>query len=323
MDGEIAAVRRFNRFYTGELGLLDKALLRSDFSLVEGRLLYEIATAEAASAATLGRRLGIDPGYLSRLLKALQRAGLIERRLAESDRRQRVLALTDAGEAAFAELDRRSAAAVGRQLEALDGAGRAELIDAMRRIERLLGGADMPRTIELRAHRPGDLGWIVERHAVLYAAEHGWDSGFEALVARIAADFLEGFDERRERAWIAELDGRRVGSVLLVAADETTAKLRLLLVEPEARGLGLGRRLVESCLGFARTAGYRRVTLWTNDVLTAARRLYEAAGFRLESEAPHHSFGVDLVGQNWVKQLSQVPGGGPPSGEPRSIRYLS
>lgn len=299
---EINAVRQFNRAYTRRIGLLDRGLLQSEFSLVEARILYELAHRQSTTAAELADFLALDPGYLSRLLAGLARRGLIGRKPSPEDRRAAMLELTPAGSAAFAELDQRSRAQVGEMLETLSDARRRDLVGAMATIERLLDGKKA--MIRIRNHEPGDLGWIVERHGAVYARDYGFDSGFEALVAEIAAKFLKEYDPARERCWIAELDGRRVGSVMLVKQSHEVARLRLLLVEAEARGLGLGRQLVETCLEFARATGYREITLWTNSILDEARGLYERLSFTLVKEEPHHSFGRDLVGQDWSLRLA-------------------
>lgn len=299
---DIDAIRRFNRAYTRRIGLLNRGLLKSEFTLVEARILYELAHRKGTTASALAEFLALDAGYLSRLLSGLVKRGLISREPSAEDRRAIVLDLTEAGHEAFAELDRRSKAEVGDMLERLTVANRRDLVSAMATIERHLAG-EKPIQIRIRTHQPGDLGWIVERHGAVYARDYGFDSGFEALVAEIAAKFLKDFDPARERCWIAELDGRRVGSVMLVKQSHDIAKLRLLLVETEARGLGLGRQLVETCLEFARSTGYREITLWTNSILDEARGLYESLDFSLVKEEPHHSFGRDLVGQDWCLRL--------------------
>jgi DNA-binding MarR family transcriptional regulator/GNAT superfamily N-acetyltransferase len=300
----IATVRRFNRFYTQRIGVLHEGLLASPFSLTEARLLYELAHRDELTAAQLARELALDPGYLSRVLGDFARRGLLERLPSPADGRQSLLALTEAGRAAFAPLDTRSRDETDALLDRLAPPARRRLIAAMDTIEQLLG--DVPPAREpylLRPHQPGDIGWVTHRHGVLYAEEYGWDDSFEALVAEIAAKFITDFDAARERCWIAERDGAIVGSVFLVRQSDEIAKLRLLLVEPTARGLGIGRRLVAECIRFARQTGYRKMTLWTNDILVAARHLYEAAGFVLVAEERHHSFGHDLVGQNWELTL--------------------
>jgi DNA-binding MarR family transcriptional regulator/GNAT superfamily N-acetyltransferase len=304
LPARIDAVRRFNRFYTRRIGVLQEGLLESPYSLTEARVLYELAHRPSPSASELVRDLGLDPGYLSRILKGFESARLIERRASPEDGRQSLLSLTAEGRAAFAPLDRRSRTEVGALLARLPEAGQRRLVTGMAEIERLLGGGPTPAApYILRPHRPGDLGWIIHRHGALYAEEYGWDESFEALVAEIAAKFLKEFQPRYERCWIAERDGEILGSVLVVRQSPEVAKLRLLLVEPEARGLGIGRRLVEECLRFARQAGYRRMTLWTNDCLHAARCIYEAAEFHLAAEEPYHAFGKDLVSQTWEREL--------------------
>jgi DNA-binding MarR family transcriptional regulator/N-acetylglutamate synthase-like GNAT family acetyltransferase len=311
VEARVAAVRRFNRFYTQKIGVLNEGLLRSPFSLAEARVLYELAHRERPTAAELGRDLGLDPGYLSRILRGFARRGLVASTPSETDRRQRLLTLTARGRAAFAPLDRRSRREIGALLDGLSEEAQRRLVGAMATIERLLAPrppASPPYL--LRPHRPGDMGWVVQRHGALYAQEHGWDERFEALVAEIVAGFIKRFDPQAERCWIAERDGETVGCVFLVRKSRMVAQLRLLLVEPQARGLGIGGRLVEECLRFAGQAGYRKVVLWTNDVLHAARRLYERAGFRRTESAPHRSFGRDLVGETWELRLprSQAPG---------------
>lgn len=297
-ETDIAAIRRFSRFYTRQIGLLEEGLHRSPFSLTEGRVLYELAHREGLTASELGRDLALDAGYLSRILKTFEAKGLVTRMPAAHDGRSTTLALTRAGREAFAPLDRASQTAVTSLIAPLSPGERRRLTAAMAGIEALLGDApDGPFT--LRPHRVGDIGWVTHRQAVLYSREYGWDETFEALVAEIGADFLRTADARRERAWIAERRGEIVGSVFLVRQSDEIAKLRLLYVEPDARGLGIGRTLVEACVAFAREAGYGTVTLWTNDCLVSARRIYEAAGFTLAAEERHHSFGHDLVGQNW------------------------
>lgn len=297
----VAELRRFNRFYTQRIGVLEEGLLRSPFSLTEARVLYEVARGERPTAAQLGKRLGLDRGYLSRILRGFERRGLISRTRSADDRRLGLLALTDAGATAFGELDARSQTETGALLAGLGESEQTRLVAAAATIERLLGASlgEPAGGWLLRPHQPGDLGWVVSRHGALYAQEYGWDMRFEALVAEIAAKFLAGCDPRRERCWIAELDGETVGSVMLVAQSPMVAKLRLLLVEPRARGHGIGARLVAECLRFARDAGYQRMSLWTNSVLVAARRIYERAGFQLTDAQPHRSFGQDLVGETW------------------------
>ena len=293
----IDAVRRFNRFYTRRIGVLRAGLLGSPYRLAEARLLYELAQGGQATASALGRDLGLDLGYLSRLLQGLKRRGLVRARRAAHDGRQSLLALTAKGRQAFAVLDSRSRDATGAMLAPLPEHDRERLVGAMRTVEGLL--SNKRGEITLRSHRPGDLGWVVQRHGALYAEEYGWDGRFEALVAGIVARFVKHFDAARERCWIAESDGERVGAVLVVKQSRSTAKLRLLIVEPAARGRGLGRRLVEECIAFARAKGYRRLELWTQSNLAAARSIYKRCGFRRVRKERHSSFGADLVGEFW------------------------
>lgn len=302
---QIESVRAFNRFYTRQIGLLNAGLLESPFSLTEARILYELAHGGEWSAAGLGKSLGLDAGYLSRTLGRLERRGLVRRVPSERDRRQFRLELTAAGEAEFAGLDRQSKEHVGRLLQPLGADECARLVSAMQVVGRLLGDETPARVpYLLRPHRVGDIGWITRRQGMLYAQEYGWDESFEALVAEIMARFVREYDPRFERSWIAERDGEIVGSVFVVRQSDEVAKLRLLYVEPSARGLGIGAKLVEECIAFSRSKGYRTLTLWTNDILVSARRIYQAAGFRLVDEDRHHSFGKDLVGQNWELALN-------------------
>ena len=303
-DQRVAAMRRFNRFYTQKIGVLEEGLLKSSFSLTEARVLYELAHRDRPTASELGRDLGLDGGYLSRILRGFQRRGLLAREPAPADGRQHLLSLTRHGQAAFAPLDARSRAEIGGLLKGLPAPEQERLIAAMGTIEQLLGAApEAGASYLLRPHQPGDMGWVVQRHAALYAQEYGWDGSFEALVAEIVAKFIRGYDPKGERCWIAEKDGEIVGSVFLVRHSRSAGQLRLLIVEPKARGLGIGQRLVAECIRFARQAGYRKVRLWTNSILHAARHIYEEAGFRLVEESPHHSFGHDLVGQTWELRL--------------------
>ena len=303
-DREVAAVRAFNRFYTRKLGVLDQQLLKSPFSLSEARVLYELATREDLSAKEIGAELGLDAGYLSRIVQNFDESGLITRKPLPADRRQFRLGLTAKGRQAFAKLDRSTQDDIAAMLALLPRGGGNKLIGAMAEIERLLGepGAASPEAI-LRTHRPGDMGWVVQSHGALYASEYGFDSSFEALVAEIAAKFLTSFDASRERCWIAELDGVQVGSVLLVKHSDEVAKLRLLLVDPAGRGHGLGQRLVAECVAFAQATGYRRITLWTQSNLVAARGIYQNAGFALVATEPHRSFGQSLIGETWEREL--------------------
>jgi DNA-binding MarR family transcriptional regulator/GNAT superfamily N-acetyltransferase len=302
----VDAVRRFNRFYTRKIGVLHEGLLGSSLSLTEGRVLYELAQREPITASAVAGVLALDPGYLSRILTSFEKRGFVEKHPSQKDGRQIILNLTDRGRDAFAMIDTRSHDEIAALLGHLNGADEARLVAAIETIERLLGGEQKPGEplYILRLHQPGDIGWIVHRHGVLYAEEYGLDISFEGLVATIAGSFIATFDGQRERCWIAERAGEIVGSVLLVKENEQVAKLRLLYVEPRARGLGIGRRLVRECIAFARCVGYRKITLWTNDILVSARRIYEAAGFDLVREEPHHSFGRDLVGQHWELPLT-------------------
>jgi DNA-binding MarR family transcriptional regulator/N-acetylglutamate synthase-like GNAT family acetyltransferase len=299
-EARVDAVRRFNRFFTRRIGVLREGVLHSRYSLTEARVLFELAHSEEPAASDLSRELGLDPGYLSRTLARLEQQGLVVRVRSEADGRRRILSLTPDGDEAFSLLDSRSREEVAEMLGGLSEGDQRRLLEAMGAIEGLLQrDFKFSEPFVLRTHEPGDMGWVVQRHGVLYAREYGWDESFEALVARIVADFIDGYDPKKERCWIAEMGGERVGCVFVVKASDTVAKLRLLLVEPEARGLGLGTRLVEECIRFARNRGYEELTLWTNSVLDAARHIYEEHGFVLVEEEEHHSFGHDLVGQNW------------------------
>jgi DNA-binding MarR family transcriptional regulator/GNAT superfamily N-acetyltransferase len=302
-EERVAAVRAFNRFYTARIGVLRDGLLRTPHSLTEARVLYELGQRDVTEVADLRRELDIDAGFLSRLLARLQRDGLVDRERSTDDARRQRIRLTEDGTAAFAELDRRSADEIGAVLDALSEDDQKRLVAAMDTVHDVLTHAPPAAGFVLRSPRPGDLGWIVQRHGALYAQQYGWDEGFEALVARIVADYAHDHDPRREAAWIAEVDGEPAGCVLCVRREDDVAQLRLLLVDPRARGRGSGARLVEECLRFATRAGCARITLWTNDVLHEARRLYERAGFELVESAPHHSFGHDLVEQTWARDL--------------------
>lgn len=297
----VAAVRRFSRFYTRQIGLLQEGLLKSPFSLTEVRVLFELAHRDRPSAAELAKDLGLDAGYLSRILQGFEKRGLVRKTPSESDGRQSHLSLTSKGQNVFAPLEARSDDEVLTMLSRLSETEQRRLVDAMATVEQLLGDQRMDKRAPylIRTHEPGDLGWIVHRHGALYAREYGLNDQFEALVAEIAAKFLRNFDPKCERCWIAERDGVNAGSVCLVRESEEVGKLRLLLVEPDARGLGIGQRLVAECIRFAKQAGYRKVTLWTDSVLIAARRIYEHAGFILVKEEPHNMFGPDWIGQTW------------------------
>lgn len=303
-DTRIAAVRQFNRFYTRKIGVLEQHLLESPFTLAEARVLFELAHRDGALAKDIGAELGLDAGYLSRIVQAFTEQGLITRKPVPSDRRQFKLTLTAKGKQAFERLDRTSHREVGKMIDALPGDGGQRLVEAMTTIERLLADAPAARPeATLRTHRPGDMGWVVQQHGFLYAQEFGWDISFEGMVAEIVAQFLKDFDPARERCWIAEIDGKQVGSVFLVKRSDDVAKLRLLLIDPAGRGIGLGKRLVDECIAFARQSGYRKITLWTQSMLLAARGIYENAGFRHVASKPHHSFGHDLTGETWERDL--------------------
>jgi DNA-binding MarR family transcriptional regulator/GNAT superfamily N-acetyltransferase len=302
LEQGVAAVRRFNRFYTRKIGVLQEGLLQSAFPLTHARVLYELAHREQPTASLLRAELGLNAGYLSRVLASLVKGGLVDRRSSSRDRRQRLLRLTPRGERAFARLDARAREDVGAMLSRLSAADRRRLVEALAATTTLLGGGEPAAAPEpaylLRPPQPGDMGWVVQRHGALYARE-GYDESFEALVARIVADFVDHLKPRRERCWIAERNGAPVGSVFVVEKTARVAKLRLLLVEPEARGLGIGARLVDECVRFSRQAGYRKLTLWTQSELVPARALYKRAGFKLVGKQRHHSFGKDLVAETW------------------------
>jgi len=303
-EPDVAAVRAFNRFYTRKLGVLDQQLLESPFSLSEARVLYELAHRENLSAKEIGAELGLDAGYLSRIVQSFDEAGFISREPLPTDRRQYRLALTAKGRQAYAKLERSTNDHIAAMLEGLPPGGKARLIDSMADIRRLLGdGGAVERTAALREPRPGDMGWVVQSHGALYAREYGFDSSFEGLVAEITAKFLASFDASRERCWIAEIDGAQVGSIFLVRHSDDVAKLRLLLIDPAGRGQRLGHRMVGECIAFAKACGYRRITLWTQSILLAARSIYEKAGFRLIATEPHRSFGQDLIGETWELEL--------------------
>jgi len=302
---QISAVRAFNRDYTRRIGVLSEGLLDSPYSLTEVRVMYEIAHRPGVLAAALADELGLDRGYLSRILKGFEAKRLLARTASAADARRRHLRLTPAGRRVFAPLDRRSQRQVRSMLSGLDGSRRAALLEAMSVIRGAFSAPAGQAQVSLRTHRPGDMGWVVERHGALYAREYGWNEEFEALVAGITADFIRKLDPARERCWIAEsAAGRRLGCIFLVAGESGTARLRLLLVEPEARGLGLGRTLVSECVRFARAAGYERIVLWTQQHLAAARHLYEQAGFTRTAREPHRSFGKNLVGETWQLDLT-------------------
>jgi DNA-binding MarR family transcriptional regulator/GNAT superfamily N-acetyltransferase len=304
-EARLDAVRRFNRLYTKRIGVVKEGLLGSPWSLAELRVLYELAHRPHPAAADLAQELGLDAGYLSRILRGFERRKLLERRPAAHDGRRSEITLTAAGRRAVAALEERSRAEVAELLDGLPPAGQAKLLAAMRTIEELLDGSQRPPALVLRPHRPGDLGWIVHRHGVLYAEEWGYDERFEGMVAGIAADFVRGFDPRRERCWMAERDGEIVGCIALVQRSRTVAQLRLLLVEPAARGLGVGRTLVQECVRFARQVGYRRLTLYTHNTLQAARHLYREAGFQVVHQEPDDTYGRGVVAETWDLDLRE------------------
>ena len=298
------AVRAFNRFYTQRIGVLQRGLLHSPYSLTEVRVLYELANGTDLTATELQNLLRLDPGYASRILRRFERGGLVSRERSKKDGRQSFLRLTARGRKAFSALNTRQSSEVGEMLRSVPDSELERLIASMQTIQKVLDGdADRTRKASLRTHGPGDMGWVMSRHGALYAREYGWDEGFEALVGEIVVNFIRSFDSERERCWIAEIDGERVGSIFLVKDTDTDAKLRLLLVEPSARGHGVGKLLVNECIDFARNAGYRKLTLWTNSVLDAARHIYEEARFELVKEEKHTSFGHDLIGQFWELDL--------------------
>jgi DNA-binding MarR family transcriptional regulator/GNAT superfamily N-acetyltransferase len=304
-DDRTEAIRRFSRFYTRRIGLLQESLLRSPFSLSEGRIVWEVAHRGTTTATELGEDLGLDAGYLSRLLRGLERRGILVRRRSTEDGRRVLLSLSERGRSAFARIDEASREEIGAFLSRLTDAEQARLVAALETAQALLAPdspADTPPYI-LRPPRPGDLGWVIQSHGRLYAREYGWDWTFEALAAEIMTRFVRDFDPARERCWIAERNGENVGCVFVVRREDDVAQLRCLLVDPSARSLGLGRRLVAECIAFARNAGYKRMVLWTNDVLHAARRIYQDEGFILVEEERHRSFGQDLVGQTWELAL--------------------
>jgi DNA-binding MarR family transcriptional regulator/GNAT superfamily N-acetyltransferase len=299
----VAGVRAFNRFYTNTIGLLRGKYLDTPYSLTEARILFELAQRDASEVTDLRHAVDIDAGYLSRIMSRFESDGLISRERSATDGRRQVIRLTDNGRSVVAGLDGRSAAQTRDMLAAVHAEDRHRLLDAMHVITEVLSESPQPRGYLLRAPQAGDLGWVVQRNGSVYAEEFGWDASYEALVARIVADYVDHRDPGCEAAWIAEVEGTPAGCVFCVRENATTARLRLLLVEPWARGLGIGARLVEEVLRFARQAGYSDITLWTNDVLTDARRIYQRAGFSLDNESRHHRFGQDLVGQNWSRRL--------------------
>src|SRR5437763_2079297 len=300
LEDKISAIRHFNRFFTRQIGVLREGLLHTPYSLTEARILFELAQRQNLTSSDLCRELGLDAGYLSRILARLEQQGLLERVRSEADGRQRLLRLTSQGESAFTLLDQRSRDEVAEMLNDLSEGDQQRLLKAMETIKQVLSkGFKYAEPFFLRSHEPGDMGWVTHRHGVLYSQEYGWDERFEALVASIVADFINNYNPEREHCWIAEMNGEIVGSVFVVQANATDAKLRLLLVEPKARGFGLGTRLVEECIRFARRRGYQKLMLWTNSVLVEARHIYEKTGFKLVAQEAHHSFGHDLIGETW------------------------
>jgi DNA-binding MarR family transcriptional regulator/N-acetylglutamate synthase-like GNAT family acetyltransferase len=308
LSSQVDTVRRFNRFYTRAIGVLQEGWARSDFSLTEARVLFELAHRDKPSATVVGNTLDLDAGYLSRILKSFERRGLVQKTPSGEDRRQSLLTLTPQGRRQFAPLETRTMKEVGGMLEKLSHSRLGQLIAAMHTIEKILAPAEgtepnRDRSYLLRPHQPGDMGWVVHRQGVLYAQEYGYDEHFEALAAQVVAKFIQQYDAKRERCWIAEKDGEAVGSVFLVAKSKTVSQLRLLYVEPSARGLGIGSRLVRECVRFARRAGYRKMILWTQSELDAARHIYRQSGFRIVKKAAHHSFSKDLVAESWELSL--------------------
>jgi len=303
-EEKIGAVRQFNRFFTRQIGVLREGLLHSPYPLTDARILFELGQGGQVTATRLGRELGLDAGYMSRILTRLEQQGLLEKVRSENDGRQRFLSLTAAGRDAFALLDQRSRDEVAEMLSDLGEEEQQRLLKAMQTIESVFTRRlKFAEPFVLRLHEVGDMGWVAHRHGVLYAQEYGWDEHFEALVAQIVSDFITHYNPEREHCWIAEVNGEIVGSVFVVQSSETVAKLRLLLVEPKARGLGLGSRLVEECIRFARRRGYQKMTLWTQSILVEARHIYEKAGFRLIEQEAHHSFGHDLIAETWEMSL--------------------
>jgi DNA-binding MarR family transcriptional regulator/predicted GNAT family acetyltransferase len=304
VEERVAAIRHFNRSFTRQIGVLREGLLHSPYSLTEARLIFELAQREGVTASELGNELGLDGGYLSRILAKLEQEEILERTRSEQDGRQRLLGLTRKGKKAFALLDKRSKEEVSEFLGELSEVQQQRLIDAMHTIEGILShGLKYAEPFYLRQHEPGDMGWVIHKHGFLYHQEYGWNEECEAFIAQICADFIKTYDPKKERCWIAEMQGEQVGCIFCVKESKDVAKLRLLFVDPKARGLGLGSKLVEECIRFAKRVGYKKLTLWTNDILVEARHIYEKQGFKLVKEEKHHSFGQDLVGQNWELEL--------------------
>lgn len=303
VDKQVNALRAFNRFYTRKIGVLD-GMASSPFSLAEARVLYELANREQPTATDIRKELGLDAGYMSRILQNFERRKFVRREPSKVDERQRFLSLTAQGRKAFVPLDERSNRDIAAMLNELSPTQRKQLVEAVQTVRTLLGDRSEPKTpYLLRPHQPGDMGWIVSRQAILYAEEYGWDGTYEALAAEIVAQFIKNYDPKREHAWVAEKDGERVGAVFVAKESDDVAKLRLLHVEREARGLGIGKRLVEECIRFARQAGYQKMTLWTQSILGAARHIYKTSGFQLVREEKHHRFGKDLTAETWEISL--------------------
>jgi DNA-binding MarR family transcriptional regulator/GNAT superfamily N-acetyltransferase len=303
LDKQVSAIRAFNRFYTRKIGVLD-GVASSPFSLAEARVLYELAHRQQTTATDIRKELGLDAGYMSRILRDFERRKLVRREQSKADERQRFLSLTTKGRKVFLPLDERSNRDIAAMLGELSPSERNQLVDAAQMVRRLLGDrAEAKTPYLLRQHQPGDMGWIVHRQGILYAEEYGWDGTYEALAAEIVARFIKNYDPKFERAWVAEKDGERVGAVLVAKESEEIAKLRLLHVERQARGLGIGKRLVEECIRFARQTGYQKMTLWTQSILHAARNIYQKAGFKVVHEEKHHSFGKDLTAETWELNL--------------------
>jgi DNA-binding MarR family transcriptional regulator/N-acetylglutamate synthase-like GNAT family acetyltransferase len=304
MEDKAKRIRHFNRFYTRKIGVLREGLLHSQYSLTESRILFELAYGKELTASDLSRELGLDPGYLSRILSKFESLGLITRTRSAKDDRARIIKLTNKGKKEFDVLDTRSREEILELLNDLTKENQDKLLKSMETIEEILAKKlKFAEPFFLRTHESGDMGWVTYRHGILYMEEYGWDEHFEALVAQIVSDFINNFNPKKERCWIAEINGEIVASVFVVEDNETDAKLRLLLVEPKARGLGLGTRLVEECIRFSRRVGYKKLKLWTNDVLLDARNIYQKKGFKLVEKNKHHSYGHDLIGENWELEL--------------------
>jgi DNA-binding MarR family transcriptional regulator/GNAT superfamily N-acetyltransferase len=301
---QVNAIRAFNRFYTRKIGVLD-GMASSPFSLAEARVLYELANRRQPTATDIRKELGLDAGYMSRILRSFERRKFVTRERSKTDERQRFLSLTSKGRSAFAPLDLRSNRDVAAMLEGLSPAERKQLVDSVQKVRRLLGDvAETKTSYLLRPHQPGDMSWIVHRQAILYTDEYGWDGTYEGLAAEIVAQFIKNYDPKRERVWVAEKDGEKVGAVFVAKGSDQIARLRLLHVERQARGLGIGQRLVEECIRFARQAGYQKMTLWTQSILHAARHIYKKAGFQVVHEEKHHSFGKHLTAETWELDLT-------------------